>query len=204
MGYDVENPDTVDTKIYFTNSASVASIVETLKDKELITIGNTIYGASFSGKSTALQDETLGYIQENNYILAKKVSEMPDNNDFMKYIDLLDKDRRDVESRFREDKRDMELRLSESQKESEKRLLEHFKDQEEKYIQSVKSLNEKFDNLSNKFDDVKKENDDIPKKFNSQRKWLIGILLTCAGIGIAFAIGYTQILLQVLSLIPKK
>lgn len=129
---------------------------------------------------------------------------MPDSNDFMKYIDLLDRDRRDMESRFREDKRDMELRLSENQKESEKRLLEHFKDQEEKYIQSVKSLNEKFDNLSSKFDDVKKENDDIPNKFNSQRKWLIGILLTCAGIGIAFAIGYTQILLQVLSLIPKK
>lgn len=58
---------------------------------------------------------------------------MPDNNDFMKYIDLLDKDRRDMEKRLTDDRKDMENRLASERKDSEDRINKSIDDLKEEF-----------------------------------------------------------------------
>jgi len=69
--------------------------------------------------------------------LNKEVNDMPDNDSIMKYIEFLDKDRRD-----------MELRLSEDKKEMEKRLTDDRRESEERYNKTVERIEAKMEKIS--------------------------------------------------------
>lgn len=97
--------------------------------------------------------------------------DMDDN--LMKYIELLDKDRRDME----------------------KRLTDERKDSEERYNKTVDKLESKVDALSNKFDGF---SENVEQKLVEQRKWLIGVLIAVVGIIVTLGIGFSQIILTIL------
>lgn len=114
---------------------------------------------------------------------AESRSETMDDN-IMKYIDILDKDRRDMEKRLSDDKKDMEDRLSQERKDSEDR-----------YNKAVDKLETRVGNLDDKFD---RFSENVDNKLSEQRKFLISILVAVVGIIVALGIGFTQIILTIL------
>lgn len=100
-------------------------------------------------------------------------SNMPNENDFMKYIDLLDKDRRD-----------MEKRLTDDRKESEQRIASY-----------IEKLNDKIDKVSEKIDQQK---DDNVKSNREHRAWSIATIIAIAGLVVAAFYGTAQIVVSIL------
>jgi len=126
-----------------------------------------------SGKSITKSDA---------YGKLEKVINMPENSDIMKYIDLAEQNRRDMELRLKEDKRDLEKHLLDDRKESEERI-----------NRAVEKLADKFDALD----------DDNKKNTREQRYWLLAILVAVAGTCLTAFIGISQIVTQFMAILKQ-
>lgn len=110
---------------------------------------------------------------------SKEVKSMPENNDFLKYIDLLNQDRRD-----------MEKRLTDERKESEERINNSIGKIEAK----VDQINSKIDETNDKIAEVK---DKIYENNRSFKWWAIGIIVGVAAIIASSAYAIVQIVAQI-------
>lgn len=126
-------------------------------------------------------------------------SDMDDNKLLEKYLDKVDQDRRDQETRLNSNMKDLEERLSKERIASEERLEKLFK----MTMDSIKDTNSKIDNISDKLDSkidsinekldtnvdsinqkLDSKMDLMSEKIDSTNKWIIG---TCIATILAVA-----------------
>lgn len=120
--------------------------------------------------------------------IKEEVFDMDENKILEKYLDKIDKDRREQEQRLNENIRSMEQRITEERRLSEERM-------EKKFIEamdSIKETNKKLDSINSKLDKkvetinskIDEKTDKIGEKIDNTNKWIIGVCLSTI-IGIA-------------------
>ncbi|WWU63773.1 hypothetical protein QJR26_12145 [Clostridium baratii] len=127
-----------------------------------------------------------GAFSYNN--IDKEVFGMDENKILEKYLDKIDKDRREQEERLSRSVELSEKRIYEERIELERRIMEDSKAREERLekrflevMGSIENTNKKIDDTNNKIDE---KIDKISEKIDNTNKWITGLCITTI-VGIA-------------------